>query len=149
MDETEVLGYLFLACKELNFDEKTVRKLTDSMTLNMSMMTGEEAMEKGFAYFVELIHDGTPSKEEPKIIDPELLKVEFETIWSLYPRRLGKLKAYKAYIQARKKGASYKKIEAGIKDYITFIDQNKMDINFVKHGSSWFQNQCWDDDYSQ
>ena len=149
MDETEVMGYLYLACKELNFDEKTVRKLSDSMSLNMSMMTSEEATEKGFAYFVELIHDGTPSIEERKNIDPELLKVEFETIWSLYPRRLGKKNAYKAYIQARKRGVSYKKIEAGIKDYLNYIDQNKLDISFVKHGSSWFQNHCWDDDYSQ
>ena len=67
----------------------------------------------------------------------------------MYPRRLGKMKACRAYIQARKRGVSYKKIEAGIKKYSTYINQNKMDVSFVKHGSSWFQNQCWDDDYSQ
>ena len=80
MDETEVMGYLLLACKELNFDEKTVRKLTDSMTLNMSMITGKEAMEQGFKYFVYLIDGETPPTEEPKKIDPELLEQEFQTI---------------------------------------------------------------------
>ena len=94
--------------------KKQLEKLTDSMTLNMSMITGKEAMEQGFKYFVYLIDGETPPTEEPKKIDPELLEQEFQILWMMYPRRLGKMKACRAYIQARKKEAfPIKKLKQG------------------------------------
>ena len=150
MEEVEVMGYIFLACKKLNLDEKTVIKLRDSMLYNMATLTGEEATKQGFEYFVNLIDGGTPQTEEkPKNINRELLEQEFQQLWMMYPRRLGKVKAYKAYVQARKRGATYEQIEAGLKDYLDYINLNKVDVSFVKHGSSWFQNHGWEDDYSQ
>ena len=72
---------------------------------------------------------------------------EFETLWKLYPRKLGKDKALIYYQRARKSGVTYETIEQGIKDYCNYIIVTKTKKEFIKHGSTWFNNSCWNDDY--
>lgn len=72
---------------------------------------------------------------------------EFETLWKLYPRKLGKDKAFGYYQKARKSGVAYETIEQGIKAYCDYIIATKTKKEFIKHGSTWFNNSCWNDDY--
>jgi hypothetical protein len=80
-------------------------------------------------------------KEKAQISD------EFEELWKLYPRQLGKMKAYKAYEKARKEGESFEAIKSGLQAYIAYIKINEVKVDFIKHGSTWFQNRAWVDDY--
>lgn len=71
----------------------------------------------------------------------------FEELWKLYPKKQGKDRAYKAYEKARKAGVTDKAIRQGILAYIEYIKANKVDMRYVKQGSTWFNGQCWDDEY--
>ncbi len=72
---------------------------------------------------------------------------EFETLWKLYPRKVGKDKALKSYQKARKSGTTYETVEQGIKNYCNYIIATKTTTEYIKHGSTWFNNSCWNDDY--
>jgi hypothetical protein len=36
----------------------------------------------------------------------------------------------------------------GLNDYLTYIKIEKVDQQYIKHGSTWFNQECWNDDYS-
>ena len=74
-------------------------------------------------------------------------KADFESLWGLYPRKLGKKKAAAAYERAVKKGVSFETIKQGIENYNKQIKANKTDTAFIKHGSTWFNGECWNDEY--
>lgn len=72
---------------------------------------------------------------------------EFETLWKLYPRKLGKPKALKSYEKARRKGTTYEEVEKGLKAYCKQIELQKTATEYIKHGSTWFNGECWNDEY--
>lgn len=76
------------------------------------------------------------------------LENDFEEVWKAYPKKQGKEAAKKAYIKARKAGTSHLEIVAGLTKYKLFIQQNKTADKYIKHGSTWFNQKCWEDDYS-
>lgn len=76
------------------------------------------------------------------------IQTEFETLWKMYPRKLGKPKALKAYIKARKNGTTYEQVEQGIKNYLAEIKAKKTAAEYIKHGSTWFNGECWNDEYN-
>ena len=93
-------------------------------------------------------------EKEPEIdLEKDLEKsnnisADFEKLWELYPRKLGKKKALAAYEKAIKKGVSFETIKQGIKNYNKQIEANKTDTAFIKHGSTWFNGECWNDEYA-
>lgn len=76
------------------------------------------------------------------------IAAEFETLWNLYPRKQGKTQALKAYRKARKNGTTFEEVEQGIKAYCNQIAAQKTETAYIKHGSTWFNNACWADDYN-
>lgn len=72
---------------------------------------------------------------------------EFEQLWELYPNKKSKKKALGYYINSRKKGTSYEDIELGLYNYLDYIRNEKIDTQFIKHGSTWFNQECWNDEY--
>ena len=75
------------------------------------------------------------------------IEEEFETLWKLYPRKLGKTKAFKSYEKARKKADIFDLVKTGIENYKNQIKVEKIKTEFIKHGSTWFNNECWNDEY--
>ena len=75
------------------------------------------------------------------------LEDEFERLWEMYPNKKGKTNALKAYIKARDK-YSFEEIEQGIRNYIFYIKETGLNQQYIKHGSTWFNQQCWNDDYA-
>lgn len=73
---------------------------------------------------------------------------EFETLWKMYPRKIGKPKALKAYQKARKNGATFEEVEQGIKSYCRQIEALKTEPEYIKHGSTWFNGEGWKDEYN-
>ena len=76
------------------------------------------------------------------------LEDEFNIIWSLYPRKQGKSNAFKAYVKARKKGITKETIYNGLQEYLKYIKVEIKKPQYIKQGSTWFNQECWNDDYS-
>ena len=82
-------------------------------------------------------------------IDLKQIESDFEEVWKAYPKKQGKEAAKKAYIKARKAGVSNCEIVAGLTQYKLFIKANNTSERYIKHGSTWFNQKCWEDDYNQ
>lgn len=88
-------------------------------------------------------------KEEKKNNTKEKeIEQEFEILWSMYPRKKGKANALKAYKKARKENVPFEAIKQGVENYSRDCQRNKTEEQYIKHGSSWFNQQCWQDEYS-
>ena len=95
---------------------------------------------------VRPIPDINPVSKQ-KIKNKDILD-EFEILWKLYPRKIGKPKALKAYEKARKNGTTFEQVKQGIEMYLVNIKQTKTATEYIKHGSTWFNGECWNDEYS-
>lgn len=76
---------------------------------------------------------------------------EFEQIWKTYPRKEGKTNALKAYIKARtdkKDPVSMEDVQNGLQAYIEYIKAEGTPTQYIKHGSTWFNQRCWNDEYN-
>lgn len=71
----------------------------------------------------------------------------FEKLWKLYPKKQGKQVAFRAYKRAVKKGTEDKDIELGIANYKKYIQIKKISSQYIKQGSTWFNQGCWEDEY--
>jgi Helix-turn-helix domain len=89
----------------------------------------------------------TPSKK-PKSLPSKQLSAEFEELWKLYPRKIGKKKAHDSYVKARKNDkTTYKTIQAGLYRYIQYLEHQETEEQFILHGSTWFNQEKWLDEY--
>ena len=107
---------------------------TDQLSIQeaaLSSLPSESEMDK----------DPSPAK---KVSDYE---AEFADVWELYPVKQGRQIALKAYIKARKAGVERKTIEDGIRAYLAHIKRKNIKKEYIKHGSTWFNQQCWNDVY--
>ena len=76
------------------------------------------------------------------------LKNTFEELWKLYPNKKGKADAYKKFKKLVKSGTSIETIKDGIQRYITYIKAEHIKPQYVKHGSTFFNQESWKDDYT-
>ena len=86
------------------------------------------------------------------IASTESLTLEFERLWGLYPKKQGKPNALKDYIKARKdkkQPATEEDVRAGIERYTAYIKANCIEQRFIKQGSTWFHQRCWEDEYGR
>lgn len=72
---------------------------------------------------------------------------EFENLWKIYPKKQGKKNAKKSYIKARKSKVAYNDILNGLNNYLEYIKNNKVSQQYIKQGSTWFNQECWNDEY--
>lgn len=84
--------------------------------------------------------------KKTKELDVEFEK-EFEKLWEYYPNKKGKEQAKKKYLSARYQRITYKEIANGLRAYIEYCRHEKLEKRYIKHGSTWFNQQCWKDDY--
>ena len=66
----------------------------------------------------------------------------------MYPNKKGKATALKAYKRAIKKGATNKQIQDGIVAYKKHIVEKGIEQDYQKHGSTFFNQESWNDTYS-
>lgn len=72
---------------------------------------------------------------------------EFEELWHKYPRKEGKKAALASYKRARKKGVEFNTVLDGILNYLSYIEVKKIEPQFIKQGSTWFNGEHWNDEY--
>ena len=87
------------------------------------------------------------SNNKTSYIKTDIYNKEFEKIWELYPRKVSKAKALQAYIKARKNGVEYETIKKGVENYSRYVENNRIEQEYIKHGSTWFNQECWNDEY--
>ena len=82
--------------------------------------------------------------------DNEILKEEFEKLWKLYPKKVGKDKSFTKYKKYRTaKGneyCTYEEVLSGLERYLDYIKVNAW--YSPKDGSTWFNNRGWNDEYN-
>ncbi len=85
------------------------------------------------------------------LVKPSLTEFdeEFDTLWEKYPRKLGRKDAKRHYITARKNGTAYADVSKGLDRYIGYINDNDIQEKYIKHGSAWFCQHSWEDDYPE
>lgn len=83
-----------------------------------------------------------------KKIREQQLEEDFNKLWKLYPRKEGKKKAFEAYKRAIKNGTTNKEIQTGIVNYLAQIRVQKTNKQYIKQGSTWFNGECWNDEYN-
>lgn len=71
---------------------------------------------------------------------------EFEEIWKLYPKKVGKKDSLRHYIRNRKNGTTRETIENGLKNYIDYIASQNIPTQYIKDGSTWFNQESWNDE---
>lgn len=82
-----------------------------------------------------------------KKVSDKQLEEEFDKLWEHYPKKRGKEQAKNKYILARKQGTTYEEIAEGLKRFIIYCKAEKIEEKFIKHGSTWFNQKCWQDEY--
>jgi Helix-turn-helix domain len=76
------------------------------------------------------------------------MEKEFEQLWAKYPRKIGKKKAFDSFKKARKvKKVPYEVIENGLNRYLDYVQTRELDEQYIQHGSTWFNQEKWQDDY--
>lgn len=90
------------------------------------------------------------SKEYHSVHKPTKKELDdrFESLWTLYPRKVGKQKARKYYERAVKNGTSDEVIKKGIENYNREIQVQGTQTNFIQHGATWFGNAGWENEYN-
>ena len=87
-------------------------------------------------------------RENIKEKEAELL-TDFEEAWKAYPRKQGKDNAQRDYLKARKEGVSKEEILSGIERYKWQIAACKTEPQYILHGSTWFHQRRWTDEYTE
>ena len=87
-------------------------------------------------------------EEHIKRVSDKELQERFNVLWGIYPRKQGKQNAFNSYKKAVKDGVTDKEIEKGIRNYLYYIEKTETEPRYIKQGSTWFNQRCWNDDYT-
>lgn len=90
--------------------------------------------------------EGSTDKQEDTT--ESTLDANFEKLWKLYPKKIGKkpaLAAYKRVMTRKKNPATNKQIQDGIVAYKRIIANSGTDRQFIKNGSTFFNQEAWND----
>ena len=107
----------------------------------------EKEIEKEQEIELEIDKELSSDNRHSSKINKEQLDNDFEALWKLYPNKKGKAKAKKAYAKAIKDGVTNKEIQDGIVAYTKEIKAKNTNKEYIKHGSTWFNNRAWEDEY--
>ena len=86
-------------------------------------------------------------KEPQPSDDGQSTSERFEVLWKEYPRKEGKKKAFASYKRALKNGVTDEEIMEGLEKYNQYIKKEKTDRKYIAHGSTWFNENRWQDEY--
>lgn len=143
------LGYVYIN----NFDGRK-RELKSRLTENaeQTYRNCKADLQKMQGRFTENVSNNIDNNKVNNIVNKEKISkkeidTEFESLWQRYPNKKGKELAYKAYCKARANGTVYDDVINGLENYLKEIEIKKTDKQYIKHGSTWFNQGCWQDDY--
>lgn len=86
-------------------------------------------------------------KKQQKAEEQKRLEEQFEIIWKKYPKKAGKPIALKSFLKAVKSGVEIDLISTKLDEYNQQIKLRGTEKQFIKNGSTWFNQQGWLDEY--
>lgn len=69
----------------------------------------------------------------------------FDEFWSIYPRKVGKMAAQKAYLKALHLGTK-QEIYDGLKRFVEVLKRNPKEEDLIPHASTWLNAGRWTDE---
>jgi len=154
-------GYRFNDWLHYNPTAESVRRDRDAARERMRNLREERRANQGTAG-----HSTDGSGEQPANVrdlfgessqprpDPsrsssneELLRGFTDEFWPAYPRKVGKAAAEKAWIKARKSGATVEQIVGGATLYARDCGRKQTEMQFIAHPATWLNAGRWEDDH--
>lgn len=68
---------------------------------------------------------------------------DFDLLWAIYPRRLGRKDAFRHFKASVKTEGDIANIKIALNNFIAYIKAEKTEEKYISHGSTWFNN--WED----
>lgn len=96
---------------------------------------------RNYAEITQRVRSESDSKfqnSKPKVLDQ--LGIEFEKLWKLYPKKIGKKDALKSYMNWRAESSenTYERAMKQLSDYLKYLKNNKITNRYIFNGSNWF-----------
>lgn len=104
---------------------------------------GLDSVGLGYAYSSHRVGPTLKAKAEVKA-KAETKAEGFDEFWILYPRKVGKAQAEKAYMKALKTMTSTQLI-AGVTTYNALVKAAGTEPQFILHASTWLNGKRWED----
>lgn len=123
--------------------KETTHKFEKSL---LKLGENEEYLLDNEVFGIPMVNPDKNSIEENSI-DNNIYSVEFEELWKLYPKKIGKQDALKHYTNARKKGTTFEEVKEGLNKYLQYCEKTKW--YSPKDGSTWFHKKSWNDVYEE
>ena len=140
--------------KERRAAQKALTEKSSNSRLTVERQSSDESSDVAFSDKIrqektrlEGEEDNNTPPAVPSEDDSKTIAEEFEWLWSQYPRKEGKKAAFASYQRAIKKGVHFEDVRAGILNYLDYIKAKKIEPKFIKQGSTWFNGECWNDEY--
>ena len=91
--------------------------------------------------------DNAQAQIPKKLTENEIIEIEFEKLWTMYPRKLGKKDALRHYKSWRKsnKENTYELMLNKLNTYLKYLRIKHIPLEYTLHGSTWF-NGRYDDE---
>ena len=114
------------------------RQVTDKCQRRL----GKDSLSKD-----SVVEDNNTPPALPSDSASTIVSEEFEWLWSQYPRKEGKKAAFASYQRTKKKGVIFDDVRAGLLNYLDYIKAKKIEHQYIKQGSTWFNGEHWNDEY--
>lgn len=71
----------------------------------------------------------------------------FESFWKMYPRKIGKKKAFEAWRKADCENGILQEVLKGAEAYADHCSSEKTEMKFIAHPTTWINQERWTDEY--
>ena len=88
----------------------------------------------------------TPKPAKPKKRPLGEYTEAFEEFWKIYPSNRGKAAAFKAWVKAKKRGATEEQLNTAANAYRQYVTRLNRAEEHIKHASSWLNQDDWLDE---
>lgn len=145
----ENFGGVYAICAWDNWQgsEKIERYKAENAKRQKRYRERQKALALGDGTDSNVTHNVTVTRQiKDKDKDKDIYINQFEQIWSDYPRKEEKQKAFKAFKSAIKSGVSPDTIHAKVLEYANQVKGKER--QYIAQGGTWFFNRRWEDEYS-
>lgn len=87
-----------------------------------------------------------PPKDEKPAKEKIDYTEDFLEFYALYPRKVAKQQALKAYTRWRNEGIEREVIISGLNNYKKYIAEEKIEAVYIKHPATWLNSKGWEDE---
>lgn len=84
-------------------------------------------------------------EKKPTVADAPSL-VEFDSFWKLYPRKVGKVKAEKAWAKLKVDADLFNRIGIALAAWSKSHDWTKDGGQYIPHAATWLNGKRWEDE---